>query len=129
MSRWVTDASSVAAYLLGEASGAERSAILQGACAPTLLDVEVTNTLRGLLRGNKIDHTRAEAARFDLRVLRMRRYPEQPLLRRAWDLRDRCTVYEGLYVALAEALDATLVTRDVRLGRSVQHLVEVRIPG
>lgn len=125
---WVADASVIVAYLLGEAAEAERGAILGDVHAPALLDVEVTQTLRGLLRGAKIDLTTAELARLDLGQLAVRRYPDAGLLRRSWELRDVCTTYDALYVALAEALDASLVTRDARLARAVAGLVDVVVP-
>jgi predicted nucleic acid-binding protein len=123
--RWVVDASSVVAYLLGEASGAERDAMLGDAHAPGLVDVEVTQTLRGLLRGSKVDLATAELGRVELAQLAVRRHPDARLLRRAWDLRDVCTTYDALYVALAEALEATLVTRDARLAQGVEGLADV----
>jgi predicted nucleic acid-binding protein len=123
--RWVVDASSVVAYLLGEASGAERDAMLGDAHAPALVDVEVTQTLRGLLRGSKVDLATAELGRVELAQLAVRRHPDARLLRRAWDLRDVCTTYDALYVALAEALEATLVTRDARLAQGVEGLADV----
>jgi predicted nucleic acid-binding protein len=125
---WVTDASVVVAYLLGEASEAERAAIIGDAHAPALLDVEATQTLRGLVRGGKIDLATAESARTDLGLLVARRYADAPLLRRCWELRDVCTIYDALYVALAEALDAKLVTRDARLARAVAGVVDVIAP-
>lgn len=125
--RWVIDASSVVAYLLGEASEAERGGMLGDVHAPSLIDVEVTQTLRGLLRGSKIDLPTAEHGRVDLAQLSVRRHPDVHLLRRAWELRDACTTYDALYVALAEALDATLLTRDSRLAQGVQELVEVDV--
>jgi predicted nucleic acid-binding protein len=124
--RWVADASVVVAYLLGAGSEQERTAILEGAHAPALVDVETTQTLRGLVRGGKIELAIAELARTDLAQLALRRYPDEPLLRRCWELRDVCTVYDALYVALAEGLDATLITRDARLARSVSGVVDVR---
>jgi predicted nucleic acid-binding protein len=123
--RWVVDASSVVAYLLGEASGAERDAMLGDAHAPALVDVEVTQTLRGLLRGSKVDLATAELGRVELAQLAVRRHPDARLLRRAWELRDVCTTYDALYVALAEALEATLVTRDARLAQGVEGLADV----
>lgn len=96
--------------------------------APALVDVEVTQTLRGLLRGRKITLAAADTARVELGQLGIRRYPDAPLLRRAWELRDRCSTYDALYVALAEALSATLVTRDARLARGVDGLVETVRP-
>lgn len=95
--------------------------------APSLVDVEATQALRGLVRGAKLDLTRAQAAREDLGRLGFRRYPDAALLRRAWELRDRCTTYDALYVALAEALDATLVTRDARLAQGIDRLVDVHV--
>jgi predicted nucleic acid-binding protein len=125
---WVADASVIVAYLLGEATEAERGAILGDVHAPALLDVEATQILRGLLRGARIDLTTAELARVDLGQLAVRRYPDAPLLRRCWELRDVCTTYDALYVALAEALDASLVTRDALLARAVAGLVDVVVP-
>jgi predicted nucleic acid-binding protein len=81
--------------------------------APTLIDIEVTHMLE-----------RAEIGRLELPQLAVRRHADGPLLHRAWELRDVGTMYDGLYVALAEALDATLVTRDVRLARAVDGLVD-----
>jgi predicted nucleic acid-binding protein len=121
----VADASVIVAYLLGEATEAERRAMLGDVHAPALLDAEATQTLRGLSRAGKIDLETAELARTELGQLAVRRYPDAPLLRRCWELRDACSTYDALYVALAEALDAKLVTRDARLARGVAHLVSV----
>jgi len=125
--RWVVDASCVAAYLLGDGSAQEQAAILDEAHAPTLLDVEVTQTLRGLLRGGKISIERTTLALEDLEAVAVRRTADRPLLTRAWELRDRCTIYDGLYVALAEVLEATLLTRDPRLARGVDGVVPVTV--
>lgn len=120
---WVVDASSTVAYLLGEGTESERAAILGGAHAPGLVDVETTQTLRGLVRGSKVGVDVAERARTELGELSVRRHPDTALLARAWELRDVCSTYDALYVALAEALDATLVTRDAKLARSARGLV------
>jgi predicted nucleic acid-binding protein len=121
----VVDASSTVAYLLGVATDDERAAMVGEAHAPALLDVEVTQTLRGLLRSDKIDLATAEQARDELGELALRRVPDAALLVRAWELRDVCSTYDGLYVALAEGLGAALVTRDARLARGAGELVEV----
>lgn len=123
--RAVVDASSVVAYLLGSGSGAEREAVLGDPHAPALLDVEATQALRGLLRAGHVDLLRADRGRTELGELGVRRHPDAALLRRAWELRDACTTYDALYVALAEALDAPLLTRDARLARGAGHLVEI----
>lgn len=125
---WVADASVAVAYLLGEASKVEREGMVGDVHAPSLLDVEVTQTFRGLVRAAKLDLSRAELGREELAQLGVRRHPDAALLRRAWELRDVCTTYDGLYVALAEALEATLMTRDGRLARGVGGLVEVVTP-
>ena len=125
MTRHVIDASTVVAYLLGHATEAERIALLGDAHAPALLDVEVTHTLRGLRRAAKLDLPIAERGRAELVQLRVRRHRDAALLRRAWELRDACSTYDALYVALAEALEAVLVTRDARLARGVDGLVDV----
>lgn len=122
---WVADASVTVAYLLGDASDVERGVMLGDVHAPALVDVEVTQTLRGLLRAMKIDLDTADLARDDLTQVRLWRHPDAPLLRRSWELRDTCTIYDALYVALAEALGATLVTRDLRLARGVGAIVDV----
>lgn len=127
--RWVADASSAVGYLLGQGSEAERSGMLADIHAPCLIDVEVTQTLRGLVRGSKLDLAAAERAREELAQLGVRRHPDMPLLRRAWELRDVCTTYDALYVALAEALDATLLTRDRPLATGVKDVVDVVVSG
>jgi predicted nucleic acid-binding protein len=43
------------------------------------------------------------------------RYDHEPLLDRIWELRENLTAYDAAYVALAEGLNATLVTRDRKL--------------
>ena len=125
----VVDASCVVAYLLGEASDVEHGVMLDGPHAPGLVDVEATQTFRGLLRGSKIDLATAELGCSELAELRVRRHPDIALLRRAWELRDVCTVYDALYVALAEALDASLLTRDARLAAGAGELIEVVVAG
>ena len=63
--------------------------------------------------------TRHYPGRSELADLPIRRHPDAALLRRAWELRDICTTYDGLYAALAEGLDAALITRDMRLARGL----------
>lgn len=127
MSITVVDASTTVAYLAGGGTPEESAAVLDDGHAPDLIDVEVIQAFRGLVRGGKLDGIRADEAFADLRDLPVRRHPMSPLLRRAWELRDRCSAYDALYVALAEALDAPLVTRDGRLARAVDGLIEVRL--
>ena len=86
--------------------------------APELIDLEVTSVLRGRLAGGHIDLRRAELALDDLSDVPLTRVPHRRLIARCWELRSNLTVYDAAYVALAEALDATLVTGDARLARA-----------
>jgi predicted nucleic acid-binding protein len=86
--------------------------------APELVDLEVASVLRRQLRGGVIDARRASLALADLAALPLRRASHRPLLARCWELRDNLSVYDASYVALAEALGASLLTGDQRLARA-----------
>jgi predicted nucleic acid-binding protein len=85
---------------------------------PELADLEVVSVLRRQLLAGAIDARRAGLALNDLAVLPARRAPHRPLLARCWELRANLTPYDATYVALAEALEATLLTGDQRLARA-----------
>ncbi|HXT78424.1 MAG TPA: type II toxin-antitoxin system VapC family toxin [Acetobacteraceae bacterium] len=90
--------------------------------APHLLDVEVTQVIRRYATSGEIDQDRGREALIDLADFPLRRYPHGFLLPRVWELRDNLTAYDAVYVALAEALDARLLTRDRRLAAAAgQH--------
>lgn len=114
----VVDAS-VLAPALGDddADGDQARDRLQGEsiAAPELIDLEVSSVFRRLVRVGSLPARRAELALSDLVALPLRRVPHRPLLLRCWKLRDNLTVYDAAYVALAELLNATLVTSDNRL--------------
>ena len=59
--------------------------------------------------------------------MRATRYPHAALLPRIWDLRENLTAYDASYVALAETLDAPLVTADARLARAPGHRATVEL--
>lgn len=80
--------------------------------APSLIDVEVVSVWRGLARGGGVDPRRVAFALDDLRALPLERVPHSRLLERCWELRDNLTIDDAAYVALAEVLDAHLVTAD-----------------
>ena len=46
---------------------------------------------------------------------------------RVWNLRSNFTAYDGVYVALAEALSARLLTRDERLASAVRRHVGIQL--
>lgn len=95
--------------------------------APHLLDVEVAQVLRRYAANGEIDEQRGRAALADLADFPIRRYPHDFLLPRMWSLRSNFTAYDAVYVALAEALDARLLTRDQRLTAAVRRHVGIAL--
>jgi predicted nucleic acid-binding protein len=89
--------------------------------APHLLDVEVAHVVRRYAATGEIDPERGRAALADLADFPLHRYPHDFLLPRIWDLRNNLTAYDAVYVALAEALDVPLLTRDRRLAAAPGH--------
>ena len=95
--------------------------------APELLDLEVAQVLRRLLREGALSASRAEAAIQDLLDLRITRYPHSVLLPRIWQLRHNLSAYDAAYVVLAEKLGATLLTRDARLASAAGHTATIEV--
>jgi predicted nucleic acid-binding protein len=95
--------------------------------APHLLDVEVAQVVRRYAAAGEIDHERGRAALADLADFPLRRNPHSFLLPRVWESRSNLTAYDAVYVALAEALDASLVTRDRRLVAVSGHYARVEL--
>ena len=87
--------------------------------APHLIDLEVTHALRRLFLTGDLRAERAREALMDLSQFPLTRHPHYPFLERIWQLRANVTAYDAVYVALAETLDAPLLTLDVRLTRAV----------
>lgn len=99
----------------------------QRLAAPELVDLEVPSTVRRAARAGRLDQRRSSLALEDLAALPLRRAPHLPLLGRVWELRDNLTGYDAAYVALAEALDALLLTADVAMGRVSGVRCEVEV--
>lgn len=95
--------------------------------APHLLDLEVAQVLRRLVREGAVSVQRAEAAVQDLQVLRITRYPHFVLLPKIWNLRNNLSAYDAAYVTLAENLGAVLVTRDSHLASAPGHSALVEL--
>lgn len=118
----VLDASAVIELILDTAAGRRIGGLIDdpaiGLHVPHLVDVEVTSVLRRLVRERSLEADEAQAAIDDLLALDLQRHSHEGLIERAWALRQNLTSYDAVYVALAEALDARLVTCDRRLARA-----------
>ena len=95
--------------------------------APHLLDVEVAQVMRRLVREAAVTAQRADQALQDLLSLPLTRYPHFVFLPDIWRLRNNLTAYDAAYVTLAEELGATLVTRDARLASAAAHAVTIEV--
>lgn len=124
----VLDASAVVDLLLRNDPGPiERIAFAAEASwhAPQLLDIEVASALRRYSRQGEVAAERADLAIADLAELPIHRYEHEAMLPRIWELRHTHTAYDAVYVALAETLEARLVTRDARLASSHGHAAHI----
>jgi len=97
--------------------------------APHLLDVEAAQVIRRYAANREIDGERGRAALADLAEFPVRRYPHDFLLQRIWELRNNLTAYDAAYVALAEALNAPLLTRDRRLAGAAGPFAHIELIG
>lgn len=127
----VLDASAVVDWLLHTPAGLriERRIYSRNESlhAPHLIDVEVAQVLRRLAREGKVSGNRVAQAIQDLLDLRLTRYPHFVLLPRIWQLRNNLSAYDAAYVALAEQLDATLITRDAGMSLSPGHFAAIEL--
>ena len=118
----VVDASALLEFLLQTSIGVRvEERIFRDADelhAPHLVDVEVVQGLRRLVRMGEVSSGRADEAIVDLADLDLHRHPHVDLLGRAWKLRDNVSAYDAMYVAIAEALEATVVTCDRPLAKA-----------
>ncbi|MBA2697531.1 MAG: type II toxin-antitoxin system VapC family toxin [Nocardioidaceae bacterium] len=95
--------------------------------APHLIDIEVLHALRRLVRTSVVRSDRAAEARADLAELSITRYPLGSMADRVWELRGNLTAYDAAFVALAEALGASLITCDRRLAKASSHRARVEV--
>lgn len=93
--------------------------------APQLLDIEVLSSLRGLVIGRKLELPAADRARNILQSFTISRFDTGPFLNRIWELRNQFTCYDATYLALAEGLNAPLVTCDRKLTNGHRAIVKV----
>jgi len=127
----VIDASAVIELLLNSSAGtrvADR-VFVEGESlhAPHLLDIEITQVLRRYVRSKEMTAERAFQALEDFRDLPLHRYAHFDFMSRIWELRASLTAYDAAYVSLAEALDSTLLTCDVKLRTSYGHTARIKL--
>ena len=127
----VVDASALLEFLLQTSLGARVEARLFGEeaelHAPHLLDVEIAQGLRRLVRTGEVSSARAEEAIADLTDLDLHRHAHLDFLGRAWKLRDNISAYDAMYVALAEAIEAPIVTCDSPLAKAPGHRARIEV--
>ena len=127
----VVDASAALEVLLGgpaaNALVARFLAPAQAIHAPHLIDLEIAQGLRRHVQAGIMAVQSADVALETWRRLPIRRWGHEALLRRTWALRANLTAYDAAYVALAEALDAVLVTTDAKIGRAPGHSARVEV--
>ena len=128
----VLDASAIVAVLVGSGPGAGNIREMiespgESLHVPHVMDLEVLHTLRRQALYGVMSPERISQALKDLIGIAFIRYPHTSLVERVWSLRENLTAYDAAYVALAEALDAPLVTLDARLARApgIRAVVEV----
>ena len=94
---------------------------------PHLLDVEVAQVLRRYTRTGELDAARGLQALEDLADFPLTRYPHDLFLLRIWELRHNVTAYDAVYIALAEALGAPLLTRDAALASAPANHARIEL--
>lgn len=117
----VLDASVVALAVGAERDDARRardSFAGERLYAPELVDLEVASYIRRGRRAGRIGSRRAIQALTALALMPIARVSHRPFLSRIWDLRDNVSPYDAAYVALAEVMEAPLLTADARLARA-----------
>jgi predicted nucleic acid-binding protein len=126
----VVDASAILEVLLRTERAEKVEARLfrktESLCAPHLLDLEIIQVLRHY-SGKEIPEERAQVAILDFQDFPIARYPHEIFVWRIWQLRKSLTAYDAAYVALAEALEAPLLTCDARLASSHGHSARIQL--
>jgi predicted nucleic acid-binding protein len=128
----VLDASAAVALLLnlGTSASALRERLDgsdEGPHVPHLFEIEVLSALRRHALVHNLSEKRGLELLEDLASMRLNRYPHTALLSRMWELKENVTIQDAAYIALAETLDAPLITMDGRLARApgIRAAVEV----
>ena len=95
--------------------------------APELLSIETIQVIRRFTSSRELSQERASMAFQDLRDLPIFYYPHQILLDRVWELRKNFTAYDATYLALAESLQAPLLTCDSAFNKGYGKLHKAKV--
>jgi predicted nucleic acid-binding protein len=117
--RIVCDASALVALLLDSGpDGQWVTETIAGAdlTAPSLVGFEAANIIRRHELAGIVSSDQAAQAHADLLDLAIELWPYELLAARTWRLRNNLSSYDASYVALAELIEAKLVTLDKRIG-------------
>jgi len=127
----VVDASAVLDMLLQSEKGKKVAARIldpdETLHVPHLIEIEVAQVLRRFMLAGELTEARGREALSDLTDLPLIRYPHTEFLQRVWDMRSSLSAYDAVYVALAEVLEAPLVTTDGKLSRAHGHDVQIEL--
>lgn len=121
----VIDASAVVELLMASPTGSAVGDFVfssdEPLAAPQLVDIEVLHAIRRFHRTGVLSLDRSEQALEDFGDLPINRYGHEILRAGMWRLRNNVTAYDAAYIALAEILEARIVTCDGKLARSSGH--------
>lgn len=127
----VVDASALVEFLLQTDRGRDIAPVLTRPDAdlhvPELCDVEVVSALTGLERRREIDATRSREALEDHLALPLVRHTHDGFVPRIFALRENFAAYDATYLALAEGLDASLLSGDARLIRAARRWTGIEL--
>jgi predicted nucleic acid-binding protein len=127
----VLDASAAIDWLLQTTAGQEIETRIfsrgESLHAPHLLDLEVVQVMRRMVRESTVSAQRAQQMIGDFLDLRVTRYTHELFLPHIWRLRNNFSAYDAAYVSLTEELHATLITRDGRLASASRRLISVEL--
>jgi predicted nucleic acid-binding protein len=124
VTRLVADASAIVDLLAGAPNAAAITAALAPfpeIDVPEHFHVEAISALRGLLLRRDLAADHAERALQLLAELRVVRHPIEPLMRAVWSMRDTLTAYDAVYLAVAQDIDAQLLTTDNALAAAARR--------
>lgn len=127
----VVDASALLEVLLRTSRAARIEHIVfapgQTLAAPYLLDIEIAQVIRRYAAKGDLSDEQGGDALADYADIGVQRYPHDILLPRVWALRHNLSAYYATYVALAEALEVSLLTHDKRLAAAAGHRARIEL--